>query len=250
MEEEDFDDIVIEEDTGDEGVVENVETEITFTDPEWSSYVLSLLDDSEKMEKNDNVYPFCHGLRRVAQKLLGHVSGGVRQVIYPERGNMQKVTVVYDLCIEDAHGKLKSYTEVSDVSVHNTEEFYLAHAAATASTKAESRCLRKAMLLNCATADEIGNISKVESFKTEDTSGEFNTEEPASGPAINYIDKICKKLNINAAKLLEDVVSKKHTELIKSDVKQIQAILDDYKGKRKEIPEKLTGFIEDWRNEE
>ena len=52
-------------------------------------------------------------------------------------------------------GELRSYAEVSDCWHGNTDDLFCAHPAATASTRAEGRALRKALKIRCLAAEEL-----------------------------------------------------------------------------------------------
>ena len=100
--------------------------------PEWHDFVMALLEDGEFAEDKEsgNKYPCCHGLRRVATLLFGKLTGGVKDIIYPDASDPRRVVVVYELLIGDpAEGvPLERYTEVSDSSLDNTDPFFLEHA--------------------------------------------------------------------------------------------------------------------------
>jgi len=226
--------------------------------PEWHDFVMALLEDGEFAEDKEsgNKYPCCHGLRRVATLLFGKLTGGVKDIIYPDASDPRRVVVVYELLIGDpAEGvPLERYTEVSDSSLDNTDPFFLEHAVATASTKAQARCLKNALLIKTVTADEIKNADRSKIMGLEvgnDTLGDYNDKEHISSRQLNYIDKLAAKADVDVDKFVEAQFGKKMDakDLTVANGSKLGSLLDDYRGGREEIPEEIKGYKKNWRDE-
>ena len=126
--------------------------------PQWQDYVMRQFMDEELMEGN----PTCDGCRRVVEELIGPLFHyGVSEYTPASVDNKGTATVVYAVNVvvtQESHpmyGKEIVITEIADSGPHNTDVPYCNHAAATAATRAESRCYRKLLRLrNTITAEE------------------------------------------------------------------------------------------------
>jgi len=228
-------------------------------DPRWNDYVMNLLDESEIVDNGSNQMPVCHGLRRVATLLFGKVSGGVKQILYPNPNDFRKVVVVYELRIEDSvSGVIDTYTEVADVSFDNTDEFFLQFPEATASTKAEARCLRKAMLLKNVAADEVKKSDRDKIMGVDgktpvsgETDGSIEDDAPINNKQIQFLDRLGKIGDIDVDKYLKEKLGdRKLDDVSRSEarddlIKPLNAMVNG----DEDTPKEITGYKENWREE-
>lgn len=154
----------------------------------WFDYVMKQFTEDE-LEQG---YPKVDGLRRVVRKLLGPiVESSAHCVQAPNEENGFTATVEHKIVIHWLHNEdylpahERTFTEISDVSMLNTSpEFYI-HASATASSKAEGRALRKALMLKIIAAEEISQQV------TANTGDKINDNQK------NFITLFCKRLKID-----------------------------------------------------
>jgi len=99
--------------------------------PEWTDYVLSLMESHEK----DQGHPKVDGLRRVALKLLGpyEIRSDVKQV--PGDSNGYRATVTANIIFSEYGVGVRTYSGSADVSKANTAKEFANHPIATAETR-------------------------------------------------------------------------------------------------------------------
>ena len=234
------------------------ETEQDMTMPEygsedWHEYVMSKFHESEMYNGN----PLTVGLRRVAEQLLGDilVSRPTTIIASDDPNGPGRATVAFEVVIDWMNsGQLRTYGDVADCWHGNSDDLFCAHPAATASTKAEGRCLRKALKVRCVAAEEIPRNKDVvaivrQSIASKPTTGEWNEEDPISVPQINFIDGKCKQLNINVMEFI-NLGEKTYTDIqhvTKKTASKMLAMLNEYQTKSKPIPTKIVGYNSNWR---
>jgi len=220
------------------------------TSPEWNEYVLSLFDDSELYDGR----PLCHGLRRVAELLMGRiVSSKPTQVFAPTGGDeIGRATVIWEIIFED--GSL--FSDVADCWEGNTDDAFCVFNTATAATRAEGRALRKALRIKTVAAEEMTNkntasivrsISQTKAMET--TEGEYNDSERMTDKQENFLDVKCGQVNVNVEKLFKEVfglnVKRKITKGQASDaIKKVNL----YQQEEESIPDSIVGYSSDWRD--
>jgi len=220
------------------------------TSPEWNEYVLSLFDDSELYDGR----PLCHGLRRVAELLMGRiVSSKPTQVFAPTGGDeIGRATVVWEIIFED--GSL--FSDVADCWEGNTDDAFCVFNTATAATRAEGRALRKALRIKTVAAEEMTNkntasivrsISQTKAMET--TEGEYNDSERMTDKQENFLDVKCGQVNVNVEKMFKEVfglnVKRKITKGQASDaIKKVNL----YQQEEESIPDSIVGYSSDWRD--
>jgi hypothetical protein len=153
---------------------DEVLAEPAMTDPGWHDFVMKQFAPDELDEDGR---PFVTGLRRVARKLLGPILESAAEVVCPpqfvqdaERGRiLGPATVHYRLTfnwskLDDGEGAAYpvTFTDCADVFFGNTDPEYARHASATAATRAEARCYRKALQLKRTIAAEEATAVPVE----------------------------------------------------------------------------------------
>lgn len=238
-----------------ENTVEN--TGPAYKSKEWHDFVMSHFDPSELVDGN----PKCAGLRRVAELLLGDIidSRPVNVMLSPSESGPGQATVMYNVVFGNWRnsGQTRVYGEVAEVWHGNTDEPYSAHPAATASTRAEGRALRKALGVNCLAAEELTtkkdvtaimqNIVKVEAPAVLEIQSGPNG--PKITPAqINFLDKKCGELNINATLFIKKNLNKDNlNDVGKKEASDLLNLIVEYQNNTKKCPEDLIGYNKDWR---
>lgn len=228
----------------------DVSIEPDMTDPEWSSYVIRQLDDDEK-DVDGN--PYVHGLRRIVSKLLGPILKGKAHVIQAPRFiadlglAMQPATVEYTLeilmgkTLDGIDPYVVELTDVADVYAGNTDPEYARHPSAMAATRAEGRCLRKALQLKRVVAAEEMTLVPIEA------SGANGCITPTQ---INFIDKLCKQLKVDVMKYVN--MGERKFDTI-DDVPHKTALkmtehLTVWTNNPSKVPESIKGYKIDWMN--
>lgn len=232
----------------------------------WEEYVLSFLKPNEM----DGQYPKAVGLRRIAQLLLGDiVDSGPVQVIGPTTPDAPgRATVVYEAKIrwkadcpvyvnlEKFEEPIRIFREASDAWIGNTPDKFAVHPVATASTRAEGRVFRKALMLNTLVAEEMSNdkdastIVEIAKNKiTKEVNPEWTPEARIGENVLEVIKTLCDRLDIDLNKLIEQQMP--HIVSIEKATKQdgnaIMALLNKYKTKGSDslvIPDSIKKGIE------
>ena len=206
---------------------------------EWNDYVMGLFLDNELFDGN----PICAGLRRVAEIVLGPIiqSGPTQVIAATDSDGPGRATVVFEVIFATGY----TVSEVADVWHGNTDDLFCAHPAATASTRAEGRALRKALKLRCLAAEELSrkDIVSIVKEKTapKTTDGDWNSESPITVQQKNFIDNKCKQLKIdvdlfinsgnNSYSNIEDVTKETASGMVKA--------LNQYQNGQAEIPQEI-----------
>lgn len=222
----------------------------------WSDYIMSLFHEDEMIDGN----PLCHGLRRVATQVLGSIVSSKPVEVFPslDANGPGRATIVYEIIFDWMNsGEFRTFGDVGEVWHGNTDDIYLAHAAATACTKAEARALRKALMVRCTSADEIPKYKDVAAIiknatasVTPATTGEIASTDKISGPQINFLEGKSRQLDINLLKYInsgsqtyekiDDISKKTASDMIKK--------LNGYQNQESPIPDEIKGFDPNWRS--
>ena len=217
------------------------------TSPDWNDYVLSLFEKNELFDGR----PKCHGLRRVAELLLGQiVSSRPTQIFPPTKGDeIGRATVVWEITF--SNGSI--FSDVADCWEGNTDDAFCVFNTATAATRAEGRALRKALRLSTVAAEEMtskdtASITRsISQTKTmAETEGEYDDSSRMTDNQSNFIDIKCKQLNVDATKLFKEFKVSTSRKVTK---KQASAAIEQLnKYQQESVPDKVLGYNEDWRN--
>lgn len=218
----------------------------------WDAYVMSQFKEDELIDGA----PLCHGLRRVARNLLGDIIYSAPTGVTPatDVNGPGRATVVYQVTFLWPDGTTRIFGDVADVWHGNTDDIYAAHPAATASTMAEARALRKALAIRKVSANELcrkdvgaivrGSVGvKVEA----PTTGESKLGDLITAPQKNFLNSLCSKLNISVLSLIEttgltaDTVTRDATSKLITKLNEFQQ-----KG-LESIPKELIGYNENWK---
>lgn len=217
--------------------------------PEWSEYVLSCFTSSE-VDKDRN--PNVAGLRRVTTLLLGDIVESSAKLvcgpqIWPrthdnEVYGVHKFTptiVEYTVVIETDDNRRIAFSDVADCYWGNADKKFCVFPSAMASTRAEARCLRKALQLNVVSAEELSTVEI-----KDDENGPINSTQ------IDFIEMMLERCDINGSAYLKSY-KKKYSKL--EDVSMgVAAIMCEHLGELfrtpERIPETVKGYQTNWRD--
>jgi len=222
----------------------------TIHDIEWTDYVLSFLEEEEKIMDN----PTTDGLRRIFEKVMDceitHCDTTVVQS--PSRDNEMRATVTHTLTYilnrehqegsKTAFLNSRSVTGAADVYWGNCDKIFRNHPVAVAETRAEGRALRRALRLRkVVAAEEVA--SEIEDHP------DANTVSKITNNQINFIDVMAKRLDIDVKKMLDQKFDIKEDNVYNieyEDAVKVASILAEYQQKN-EVPDEILGFDSNWR---
>lgn len=213
---------------------------VSTTSPEWSDYVMSSFTSDELVTVDGKDYPNVAGLRRVAELLIGDIAASRPVNVWPF--DDKRATVQYEVVFMNG----LTYGDVADVSGDNIDQFFFRFAVTTACTRAEARCLRKALKLRTCAAEEIprGNVELPAVKPETETNLNITTSQ------ITFFENKFKALDIDG-KAFVNMGKKKYKELgdvsfdtAKEMVKQIGV----YANGSVEIPASIRGYKTNWRD--
>ena len=213
--------------------------------PEWTDYVKTLFDESKTIDGN----PLVHGLRRVAEQVLGPISFSGPTQVFPvqtEHG-VGRATVVFT--VRFANGL--ECAEVADSWEGNTDDTFCAFAVAIASTRAEARALRKALKMRGVAAEELtkkdtAKIVRQASQVTRQSDGEY--DESTSGMTDNqarFLDAKCKQLNVNVKKLFGQLKVDTNRVISKKAASDAIELVNSFQ--QSDVADELVGYLPDWK---
>lgn len=212
--------------------------DITINDVEWTNYVLSLLDNSEK----SGGYPTVNGLRRVANMIYEIVSSETKVIQAPNLENNCIATVQHDIEYIVSDIITKRYSGVADAYSGNTEPPFSRHLSATAETRAEGRALRRLLRLNTLTAEEMQEESRVA----------IQSEVKTTDTQITGIDMVCKRLDVNVENLVKQLIKKKVKTIKQISHNEALSVIEQlnrYQTETDEIPEQIKSYDSEWQSE-
>ena len=222
----------------------------TIGSDDWHDYVMSHFKSNELIDGN----PTCAGLRRVAEILLGEIMFSGPTQIFPatDANGPGRATVVFTVEFNWMNsGMSKSFAEVADVWHGNTDDLFCAHPAATASTRAEGRALRKALKVRVLAAEELAKKYIVNVVQQSiSTSGEYNPDDRISPQQITFIDNKCKQLDVNVVEFINIGAENYRSinDVKRESGKKMIRVLNEYQNQTTSIPEHILSYQEDWRN--
>lgn len=213
-------------------------------DETWHDYVMKQFGEEELIDGN----PTVDGLRRVSRKLLGDVFYSKCHVIQsPNLQNNFCATVEHEIGIrwkrELYAGQIEDrwFAEVADVNEQNCEAEYRRFASSTASTRAEARALRKALMLKrVVAAEEITTIAPVSD--DPDQQGKIQTTQ------VNFLVNLARRNNIHLMKFINMGKTKYKTV---NDIPYATAIkmigaMSGFQQKPDKRPESIIGWTDTW----
>jgi hypothetical protein len=216
--------------------------EITRYDSEWSSWILSHLEDDEK--RND--VPTVDGLRRLVEKFIGPILNIDTTVVQaPGEQNGYVSTVKVSVTVFDKENECAcAFDATGELQKSETDYPYNKHLTTSAETKAESKAYKRILRLK--------NICSYEEIQEQTTR---NVEEATiMEEQIMYLDTLCglsgRGLNINIIKLLA-LVSGKEFPLRRyssNDASKAIDMLNTFQQDQSSIPAELKGYDFNWKN--
>ena len=235
-----------------ESLNEQFEQKLTPTihDIAWTDYVLSFLEEEEKIMGN----PTTDGLRRIFEKVMDceitHCDTSVVQS--PSRDNEMRATVTHTITYILNRENLpeskttflnsRSVTGAADVYWGNCDKIFRNHPVAVAETRAEGRALRRALRLRKVVAAE-----EIASDIEDDVNG--FTVGKISNTQINFVDVMARRLDINVNQLLrsmnmeiENIRNLTHDQAI-----SIIRKLSEYQQNINDIGDDLKSYDENWK---
>lgn len=232
-------------DTGVKDVI--MEDAPAVTSPEWNDYVLTLFEKSEMYDGR----PKCHGLRRVAELLLGQiVSSKPTKIFAPTASDeIGRATVIWEVVFSNG----ATFADVADSWEGNTDDAFCVFNTAIAATRAEGRALRKALRLSTVTAEEMttkdtASITRsISQTNKVETTGEYDDSDRMTDSQSMFVDNKCKQLNINAANIFDSFGINLKRKVTKRQASTVIEKLNDYQRGVETIPEEFVGYSEDWR---
>ena len=196
-------DLEAEAEDGKEGDVRVKTKPVPMTSPKWSDYVRSLFTDEET---DDEGNPYVTGLRRVGRQLLGEVISSKARVVqaptyYPDSPFLTPAVVEHEIIVNSNTG-VATYSEAASVFYRmeggieygNCDPAFARYPIETASTRAEARAWRKALLLTKVISAEERTLVPL--------------EEPSEGGCLTssqktLIEVMCRQQGISVPKFLK-----------------------------------------------
>ena len=217
------------------------------TSPEWNDYVLSHFEKSEMYDGR----PLCHGLRRVAEFLIGRiVSSRPTQVFAPNNNGQEigRATVVWEIIFQNGH----VFSDVANCWEGNTDDMFCVFNTATAATRAEGRALRKALRLRTVAAEEmtkkdtaavVRSLSQAKAVVSE----EFDDTYRMSDAQLRCLNKMGSQYSVNLNKMFKDELDVNPARLTIKNASDGIKLLQKYQANSSTIPDGIRGFDENWR---
>ena len=205
--------------------------------PEWTDYVLSLLTKDEFI----NERPRADGLVRLCGVLVGDINWGSPEVHH----------VGVDYAAVTITPTLPNGVKVfgsAECTVNDTDAPYNRYPLATAETRAIGRAAKRILgLTNVLTAEE---TSKVAELTVPEASNEDRTEGSITDTQIKFIDRMCKKLNVDVQKSITEICGEHGNirELSHAEALQVNTVLDEWTREEDQEYAKFGPYEDDWRN--
>jgi len=217
----------------------------SINDIEWTDYVLELLSDDEKIKGN----PTTDGLRRIFEVAMNcSIIQSLSEVCQsPDPNNGNRATVVHSLTYILKDSGLDSpfntitVNGAADVYWGNCDKIFRNHPVAVAETRAEGRALRRGLRLRkVVAAEELAE--EIEDDIDGHNAGKISNNQ------LNFMDVLCKRLDINTAKYLESMdLSVDIDKLDHNNGVSIIRKLSSYQQDTSNIPETILGYEEGWK---
>lgn len=212
----------------------------------WTDYVLSQLQDDEKIAGN----PTTDGLRRIFEDVLNCtlVELETKVIQAPSPENEKRATVACYLTYVlndpdlDQSVKTKRTSGAADVYWGNCDKVYRNHPVAVAETRAEGRALRKALKLRkVVAAEEIAE-------NIEDDPNGDNVLNISSNQ-INFMDVMAKRIDINVIELIKSLeINVDNIRSISHDnAVLIIKKLTEFQQNIQNIPSSILGYQPQWK---
>lgn len=165
-------------------------------DTDWES----LLEPNEKavrQEGKDQIpVVLLSGLQRLA-RMANMLNQNV--IIQTPSDRMVQAIFSASFCV---NGTVVNFVGAADANSNNTKGVFAAFPTAVAESRAEARCLRKALGIRMLSAEEVGFREGVASLETS-PSGKADKQLTVA------IEKLCENKGVNIAQVLEEVIEDK-----------------------------------------
>lgn len=231
--------------TSDFDKLTDVEKKATYLSPDWDNFVMSQFADDELVDG----HPKVHGLRRVAELLLGDIVSSSPIDVHPvaPRDETHRSTVGYSITFNWFDNSERTYADVADVHSGNQDPDFLIYSVATAATRAEGRALRKALKLKKCAFEEIGPTKDEVKSKPQKVS---DKPDPISSSQIRFLDKRCKDLDVDVLKFINkgqeqfDVIE----DMTKVQAKELIDFLAQVTAEKETLDKSVKGYNPSWRD--
>lgn len=191
---------------------------------EWTDYILSHLEENEKVKG----YPTTAGLRRICEIFLGKLIKSTTKIQQTPDDKFYSCTAIHKMVFQQDEQKY-TYTGAANTGQYNTQGVFLNYIVEVAETKAEGRCLRRALKLQTLVAEEIAGTDIKEQEKI--TESQKNLISVLSGGPPRGIN-----VKINA--IIKDRFRKDDiNELTKNQGLILIKTLSSYQNNPNDIPE-------------
>lgn len=212
-------------------------------DDGWTDYVMSNFTEKELVNGKPNI----RGLRRVIRVLVGNVIDNEVEVVQapgPWPGEDRTLTpavVVYRMTIQKEDGYSISVSDTADSYIGNTDKNFAMYPTAIATTRAEARCLRKALNLSVCSAEELNSPQEIQ----------YEEDGPITETQKGLIDMQFRRANINGAAYLAACNKGKPMTLEQLSSKKAEKIcenLGELMRDQSRIVDSIKGYDSNWRN--
>lgn len=209
---------------------------------EWTDYVMSILDETEKVKLDGGEFPNIYGCRKIAERFIGPIietSTIVNQA--PSVANNYhscitvNITLINNGVLIKSSGTADYYADMS--MTENDYNFAKTYSSASCETKAESRALRRVTRMRKCAAEE------------------FTVDIKPSGQTINNtqigaMNNLCRQLDIDVVKfiMLSKEKPRHWREMPYANAIKAIGVLNEYLQKKQQVPETIVGYNPSWAN--
>lgn len=223
------------------------QTRPRYVEPEWHDYVMSQFVP-EELDPHGN--PKIDGLRRVAEGLLGEIieSRPVQSSSSPGLAAVNWLLVISwvgDNPYEDNGGTLptRTFGAFADACDGNCKSPYNKFLASLADTRAEAKCLRRALRLRCIAAEE-AELGETNTFEEKVSDGSYKGESPINETQKATIVTVALRNGIDENRLVESMFPGKTLEkLNKENAASVIVALNKYQSNVKNGSEEIPDSI-------
>lgn len=201
------------------------------TSADWSPYCMTLFVPGET---DGDGNPKVHGLRRVAELLIGQIiSTDVTVVQAPNPENEYSACVTCRIEFSNREGTTSYFSGAADANPINVEPAFARYATAMAETRAKARAFREALRLKCVAAEELTSLPVVER--------PTRNANPIEAYQVNGLLKSCRDMAIDPMKYINSGGSNYGSvdEMSKESGTKALKLLNKYFQDQSQIPEEI-----------
>jgi len=140
---------------------------------------------------------FLAGLQRLAR-----TAGIVRQSCIIQTPSDSMVQAIFSCTFRIDDDETVTFTGTADCNAKNTDGKFLSYPTAVAESRAEARCLRKALGIRMLSSEEVG-------LREGFSSLEASPGGKAASQLVSAIEKLCETKGVDAVTVIEQVVGDK-----------------------------------------